>query len=427
MLDIKWLKENKEAYKKDLKKRNQEFKIEWVDRIILFYDEIINLKKKDDELRHLRNKYTEEIKQRVKQGNKQEIEDIRKKVREINKEIEDLEKKLDDLKEEYNYKMDRLPLMTHSSVPVGKDDSENQVVRSFMEKTKFDFKPRDHIELYEMNDLADIERAAKVAGARFYYLKKDLVKLEFALIQYALDVLSKEGFELMTVPMVVKKKILYGTGFLPEGEDAIYTLKDDNYALIGTAEVALGGYHMNEVFNKKELPKWYAGYSSCFRTEAGSHGRDTKGFFRVHQFEKIEMFKYCLPENSWKEHEHLIAMAEKLFQGLKIPYRIVNVCTGDLGYVAKKYDLEVWLPGQDKYREAVSASNCLDYQARRLNIRYLDDDGKKKFVHTLNSTSLAIQRALIAIMENYQTKDGKIKIPDVLKKYIGDIDEISSK
>ena len=287
---------------------------------------------------------------------------------------------------------------------------------------KYDFPLLSHIELGEHLDLFDLERAAKVAGARFYYLKNDAVKLEFALISFAIDFLKKKGFTLMTTPMLIKKEVLEGAGFLPSGAEEVYKVEGEDKYLVGTSEQALCGYYSDETLLEKDLPVKICGYSSCFRTEAGSHGKDTKGIFRVHQFEKIEMFIFCHPDKSWEEHEKLINTAEEITQLLEIPYHVVNICTGDIGVVAaKKYDIEAWFPSQNAYREIVSCSNCTDYQARRTNIKYRKEEGTAPLgvVHTLNSTSIAVSRIIVAILENYQQKDKSIKIPKVLQKYFG--------
>ncbi len=298
----------------------------------------------------------------------------------------------------------------------GASDKENTVNRTVGEISKFSFKPLDHVELGEKLDLIDIERAGKISGSRFYFLKNELVQLEFALAQYAMEILTAEKFVPMITPVLLNREAMTGAGYLPAGEDEIYKTQDDLY-LVGTSEQPLAGYHSNEIIDGKNLPLRYAGFSSCFRREAGSHGKDVRGILRAHQFDKVEMFSFCLPENSEKEHEYLVSLEEKIVSGLGLPYQIVNICAGDLGSPAvKKYDVETWMPGQDQYRETHSCSNCTDFQARRLNIRYRDKDGKVAPLHTLNGTAIAIGRMLIAIMENGQQKDGSIKIPEILHK-----------
>jgi seryl-tRNA synthetase len=292
-------------------------------------------------------------------------------------------------------------------------------VRSWGKQPKFDFEIKNHIELGVDLDIIDIEAASKVSGARFYYLKNEAVLLEFALVNFVFDYLKKEGFTLIVPPVLIRRKVMEGAGFLPVGEGDIYKIENEDLYLVGTSEQSLAGLHMDSIINAEELPLYYAAFSPCFRTEAGSHGKDTKGIFRVHQFDKIEMFKFTEPEESWKEFERLIATAERIYQKLGLHYRVVNVCTAEMGTIAaKKYDIEVWLPAQQGYREVVSCSNCTDYQSRRLNIRCRVQTEKPRFVHTLNSTACAISRTIVSIMENYQQPDGSILIPNVLKPWL---------
>jgi seryl-tRNA synthetase len=314
----------------------------------------------------------------------------------------------------------------HATVPFGEDDTGNVEIRRWGEISNFKFKVKDHIDLALALDLVDLDRAAKVSGARFYYLKNELVQLNYALIKYALDFIVEKGFTLYQPPYLLKRKAISGAIALFDFEDVIYKIADEDLYLIGTSEHALLALHMDEILNGNDLPLKYAAISTCFRKEAGSHGRDTKGIFRVHQFEKIEQFIFSNPEDSWAEHQRLITNAEEFFRQLKLPYRIVNVCSGDLGIMAaKKYDLEAWLPGQNMYREMVSCSNCTTYQAVRAKIRYRDkSNDPTDYVHTLNSTLVATERTLIAIMENYQQEDGSINIPDVLVPYMKGISEI---
>ncbi len=415
MLDIKLFRETPDIVRNNLIKRGKEELLKDVDKIIKLDNEIRKKITKLNELRHEKNKITKEI-------GKTKDKRLIKKVKEINEEIEKLEGKIKKKSEKLNTLMLLMPNILHDSVPKGKDDSENVTVRTFGEKPKFNFKPRNHMELCELNDWYDVKRAAKTSGARFYYLKNELVELELALFRYGIDYLRRRGFTVMDTPYMTRERFFYGTGYLPFERDALYKIEGEDLYLIGTAEVALAGYHADETLLESELPKKYGGISPCFRTEAGSHGKDTKGIFRVHQFNKIEMFIYSKPEDSWKLHEELIKTAEKFWQSLGIPYRVVNICTGDIGNVAsKKYDIEAWLPGQNKYREVVSCSNVTDFQARRLNIKYREEEGKppKGYVHMLNSTLVTNARGIIAIIENYQTKDGRVVVPKVLRKYIG--------
>ena len=353
-----------------------------------------------------------------------EAKKIKTKIREIEPELEKLEKEFQEL-------MLKIPNPPLNDVPVGKDERDNIVLREFGERPKFKFKPRDYLEIAEKLDLIDVKRAGKVSGTRFGFLKREAVLLEFALIKLAFDALTKQGFIPVIPPVMLKPEMAKGMGY-PEqfnGEEAYY-LNKDNLFLVGTSEQSVGTMHSGEVFEEKELPKRYVSFSTCFRREAGSYGKDTKGIFRVHQFDKVEMFSFCQPETSQKEHQFFLEMEEKLMQALKIPYRVVQICTGDLGFpVVSKYDIEAWLLSENRYRETHSTSNCTDFQARRLNIRYRDKSphqnkfgtgqaGKLNFVHTVNGTAFAIGRILIAIIENYQQKDGTIKIPEILRKYL---------
>ncbi|MEM3396134.1 MAG: serine--tRNA ligase [Thermoplasmata archaeon] len=409
MLDIKLIREKPEYVKERLAARCKDYPLE---QLLSVDKEWRELTSKVGKLRAEKNKMARLISK--SEDKAKAIAEVEK----INQEIEQCEAKLAELDTERTKILAVLPNLPHETVPVGPDEKSNVVVREWGSIPNFKFKPKDHIELGELHGLIDVERAGKVSGARFAYLKKELVFLEFAIVQFALNELVKEGFVPVLPPVLVREMALFGTGFLPTGREDVYKIEGEDLYLVGTAEVPLGAMHAEEILEKKELPKYYAGFSTCFRTEAGAHGRDTKGIFRVHQFDKIEMFKFVLPENSWEEHEKLLASAENLVRKLKLPYRVVNIASGELGpSAAKKYDIEVYLPGQGKYREMVSCSNCTDYQARRLNIRYRDVDGLK-FVHTLNSTALAIGRTIVAIMENYQTEDGTIEMPEVLKPYL---------
>jgi seryl-tRNA synthetase len=349
-------------------------------------------------------------------------------MQEIPERIKRLETRAEGLKADSDKIMLGLPNILHESVPDGNGEGGNKVVRTVGKPKALKFKARDHIEIGEMCDLFDIERAAKVSGARFYYLKNEAVQLEFAIIQYVLNHLAKKGFQLFVTPALIREEVMEGAGFLPAGRDDIYKIEGEKLYLVGTSEQALAGLHMDEILEKSKLPLRYCGFSSCFRTEAGAHGRDTKGIFRVHQFDKVEMFIFCKPEESWKEHELLLKTAEEIYQGLEIPYRIVNICTGEMGVVAaKKYDIEAWLPGQGAYREVVSCSNCTDYQARRLKIRCRQNPGDPtEIAHTLNSTASAVGRTIVAILENCQNEDGSVTIPKALKPYIS-IDKILPK
>ncbi len=416
MIDLNLIRQSPEKVVENLKRR-QDFDVNLIYEVRDLDKEWRSLKSRVDALRHEKNTESLKINQLKKEGKL--IDEQVKKVREINKKLVELEKKANEIRSLLDEKLLLIPNLLADDVPVGEDDTENVVVRAYGNKPQFDFPVKDHIDIVLENDLAEWDTAAEIAGSRFYFLKNELVELHLALVNFVLKKLKDKGFDMFVTPDCAREKCFIGTGFLPYGRDDLYKIEGEDLYLVGTAEVVLAGRYMDKVIEKKDLPVKTCGVSHCFRTEAGSHGRDTKGIFRVHQFEKIEMFIFSLPEESYKLHEFMIGIAEEIFKDLGIHYRIVNICTGDLGPVAaKKYDLEAWLPGQGKYREMVSCSNCTDYQARRLNIKY-QDDGKLKFVHTLNSTAVALPRALIAILENYQTEDSNVRIPDVLKPFIG--------
>jgi seryl-tRNA synthetase len=342
-------------------------------------------------------------------------------MRELDKNSDRLNGNLKEREEEFNKLMLQIPNLPFDDVPVGKDEKENVVLREWGKRPKFDFQPKDYLEIAEKLDLIDIKRAAKVSGTRFYYLKNEAALLEFAIVNFVFENLLKEKFIPIIPPVILKEEMMRGMGYLEQlDREEAYFLEKDNLCLVGTAEQSIGVMHAGEIFNEKELPKRYLGFSTCFRREAGSYGKDTKGIFRVHQFDKIEMFALSKADDAKKEHQFFLSLEEKLMQKLKIPYRVVQICTGDLGFpVAAKYDIEAWLPSENRYRETHSTSNCTNFQSRRLNIRYRDKSGKLDFVHAINGTALAIGRTLIAIIENYQQKDDSIKVPDVLQKYMG--------
>jgi len=316
------------------------------------------------------------------------------------------------------YEIPNLPL---DMVPVGKGEEENKEIRKWGEPRKFDFKPKDHLELGKSLGILDFETGTKVAGNKFYFLYGDGARLELALVQYVFDLLSKEGFLPVITPDLAKSRYYLGTGYLPKGEEAqTYKIEGEDLGLIATAEVTLAGKHADEIISEDKLPIKYIGYSHCFRQEAGAYGKYSKGLYRVHQFTKAEMFIYCKPEESDKFHEYILKMEEKIYQDLGLPYRVLEMCTGDLGAMAaRKFDIEVWMPERNGYGEVTSASNCTDYQARNLNIKYKAKDGTKKFVHMINGSAIASSRTPLAIMENYQNEDGSITIPKVLQKWMG--------
>ena len=423
MLDINLIRDNPEIVEKDLRKRGDSEKLKWLKEIKELDAKWRQWKFDLQKIQHLKNDMSKEIaklKKEKKDASKvlKCMRDLPDKEKVYNSDIEIVRKKIDD------YLM-RMPNTLHESVPVGKDDSENKLVRQWGKKTAFDFEPKSHVDLLSSLDIGDAERAAKVAGARFYYLKGDLVMLDLALEKFALDMLREKGFTPIFPPFMMNKKAYEGVTDLGDFQNVMYKIEGEDLYLIATSEHPLTAMHMDETIDPDRLPLKYAGISTCFRKEAGAHGKDTKGIFRVHQFNKVEQIVMCGPEDSWKIHAEMIKNAEELFQKLGLAYRVVSICTGDIGTVAaKKYDLEVWMPVQNCYREAVSCSNCTDYQARRLNIRYGKEGGKKEFLHTLNSTAIATGRAIVAIMENFQDKDGNIEIPKALQPYMNGLKKI---
>ncbi|MHA2275442.1 MAG: serine--tRNA ligase [Candidatus Kariarchaeaceae archaeon] len=404
--------------KANLSKRQDTKLLEYVDEYVSVDVEWRDLKKNSESLRKKRNESSKLIRTLEGEEKQSAIADMQS----TKSDLDTVESNLKQIEERRQWLLDRIPNLLHDSVPYGVDDSENQVIRTWGEKTEFNFTPRDHHELLELLDIVEIERARKTSGARFYFLKNEGVILELAILRYGLDLLRKKGVNVFSTPTMVRKEMLYGTGFLPLGDEDIYKIEGENLSLIGTSEVTLGGMHSDEVFLEEDLPTRYAGVSNCYRTEASAATKDDKGIFRVHEFKKVEMFSFTHPNISWDEQERMIGIAEEVFQGLEMPFQVVNICTGDIGGVAaRKYDIEVWMPGQQRYREVVSASNCTDYQARRLNIKYRGKEGSKPigFIHTLNSTAITTTRPMVAILENYQQEDGTVLIPKVLQKYTG--------
>ena len=424
MLDIKLVREHPEAVRDNLRRRGVPEKVADLDRLLGLDVKWRELLAEAETLRKSRNEITAEIAQARKKG-KDPVE-LMKKATAMPEQIKKIEAQAGEFRQEAEKTLLNIPNMVHESVPFGKDDNDNQEVKRWGRIRSFEFKPLDHIDLGLKNGLIDVERAAYVAGARFYYLRADLVRLNYALIQYGLDFMRKKGFQLYQPPYLLRRDVVAGAVALSDFEDTIYRIENEDLYLLATSEHALLGFHKDDIIEADKLPLRYAAISPCFRKEAGAHGRDTKGIFRTHQFEKVEQFIFSLPEDSWNHHEGLLANLEEFWQTLRIPYRIVNVCTGDLGTVAaKKYDLEAWLPGQGKYREMASCSNCTAYQAVRSKIRYREKTNMPtKPVHTLNSTLVATERAIIAIMENMQRADGAFEIPKVLQPYMGGHDII---
>lgn len=426
MLDIKLLRENPDVVKADLTKRERDPAI--VDAL-LDQDRIWrDGQQKLNDLRAERNKAAQAISDAKKAGD--DASDAIANMGKVSGTIKALEKEVDDAESERDRILRSLPNIMHESVPVGDDDTGNVLVRDWGGQPTHDFEAVSHVDLLESLDAADLDRAARAAGSRFVYLKNDLVMLGRALEFYALQKLQAKGFSPVEPPYMLRREAVEGAVDLSDFEDVIYRVeagagagKDDapELFLIATSEHPLAALHMGEILDAKALPIKYAGVSACFRKEAGAHGKDQKGIFRVHQFSKVEQFVYCTPEDSWDIHEQLIANAEEIYQDLGIPHRVVVICTGDLGTVAaKKYDIEAWMPVQGAYREVVSCSNCTDYQARRYNTRTRSNPGEPTaFVHTLNSTAIAVQRTLVAILENFQQADGSVVIPEPLRPFLG--------
>ena len=415
MLDMKMIRENPENIRKMLKDRAVQFDI----------DLLLELDKKrremiisTDDLRKKKNDMSVKISEAKKTSN--EIAPLIQEMQLVSQELAKLEEVQHKTESEYSKLALTIPNVLHKSVPCG-DDSANKEIRKWGTVPQFNFEVKDHIDISENLNLLELERAAKTAGARFYYLMGDLVKLNQSLIQFGLDFLSEKEYTMSQPPYMINRKAMEGAVILDDFEDVIYKIEDQDLYLIGTSEHAMVSMFADEILDGNSLPARYAAISPCFRKEAGAHGKDQKGIFRVHQFEKIEQFVFSKPEDSWNEHENMIAITEEFFQKLEIPHKVVLLSSGDMGKIsAKTYDLEVWMAGQNAYREVVSCSNCLDYQSRRLKIRFRDKTNEDtKYIHTLNSTLVATERTMVAILENFQTKDGHVNIPNVLQKYMG--------
>jgi len=416
MLDPKIIKDSPQIIRDMLKARNVKFDL----------DELIDVDQKrrefilkTDELRKKKNQVALEISQKKKAG--QDASSILDEMKNISTELTKLEVFQVEIEKKYSSLALTIPNLIHESVPIGNDETTNREIKKWGKIPEFNFKINDHIDISENLDLVDLERAAKVAGARFYYLKNDLVRLNQSLIHYALDFLAGKKYSLIQPPYMINRQSMEGAIIADDFEEVIYKIENEDLYMIGTSEHAMAAMHSDEIIEGKDLPLRYAGVSPCFRKEAGAHGRDQKGIFRVHQFDKIEQFVFARPEESWKEHERMLSVAEEFYQNLEIPYKVVLLSSGDMGKVsAKTYDIEAWMAGQNAYREIVSCSNCLDYQARRLKIRFREKTNEEtRYLHTLNSTLIATSRVLVSIMENFQTKDGHITIPKVLQKYMG--------
>ena len=423
MIDYRELRARRDEIAKNIADRNM--KVD-VDEAIALQDRRSDLMKTAEELRAARNTNAARMKGKMDDEARRiliaEGRDIKDRIAAVESELEEIDKAFMTI-------VRQIPNYAHPKAPVGKEDKDNTAIKYVGKPPVFGFKALDHVQLGEKLDLIDFETGTKVSGPKFYYLKNEAVLLQMALENYAMNIVVKHGFTPMITPDVAKEEILEGIGFNPRGaESNIYTVEGTGTALVGTAEITLGGYYSGETLDKSALPIKMTGLSHCFRREAGAAGQFSKGLYRVHQFSKLEMFIICLPEDSEAFHDELLAIEEEIFSGLGLAYRVVDTCTGDLGAPAyRKFDIEAWMPGRGEageYGEVTSTSNCTDYQSRNLNVRFKDDDGKSKFVHMLNGTAVALSRALVAVLENYQREDGSIAIPEVLVPYMGGRTEI---
>ncbi|MCQ2397844.1 MAG: serine--tRNA ligase [Sphaerochaetaceae bacterium] len=424
MIDYRELKTRHDEIAKNIADRNMKIDL---DRTIALMERRSFLMHEVEDLRTKRNTNAAQMKGKMEDSVRQALI---AEGRELKDRIASSESELEDVDSEFKMLLKQIPNYSHPDVPVGKEDKDSTAVKYVGKPPVFGFKPLDHVQLCEKLHILDFDTATKVSGPKFYYLMNEGVLLQMALERYALDIVMKHGFTPLITPDIAKEEVLEGIGFNPRGEESnIYTVEGTGTALVGTAEITLGGYNMNHVFDRNELPVKMAGLSHCFRREAGGAGQYSKGLYRVHQFSKLEMFVFCLPEQSEEIHNSLLAIEEEIFGGLGLAYRVIDTCTGDLGAPAyRKFDIEAWMPGRGEngeYGEVTSTSNCTDYQARGLNVKYKDDNGTA-YVHMLNGTAVAVSRAMVAILENFQQEDGSVRIPQVLVPYMG-ISEIKAK
>ena len=415
MLDLKFIRENAQAVEENCKNRGVEadvgLVVELADRRSVLIQELNELKQRQNQMaKSIGGERDEEARGRL-------IEESRAMKERLPAKEEELQEVEGTLREEQL----KIPNMTHPDSPIGRDDTENVEIRRWGGIPDFSFDPKDHVEIGEALGIIDFDAGAKTTGSKFYFLRGDAVLLELGLIRYAMDILIERGYQPTTTPDLARDRMLVGTGYIPRGpETQIYSVDDSDLSLIATAEIPLAGQHAEEIIDGSDLPLRYAGLSHCFRTEAGSHGRASRGLYRVHQFTKVEMFAFTTPEGSEAVHDEMVEIEERIFQGLGLPYRVVDICTGDLGGAAyRKFDLEAWMPGRDDFGEVTSTSNTTDYQARRLAVRYREDGNRPQLLHTLNGTALAISRALISLLEIYQQQDGSVILPEALVPYVG--------
>ncbi|CAN5125689.1 serine--tRNA ligase [soil metagenome] len=415
MLDLKFIRENPEAVAENCKNRGVDAD---VDLVVGLAGERSELMQEWNELRQGQNEMAKSV---GKERDPDKREGLIAESRRMKEQIPEMEVQLAAVEGRLREEMLKIPNMTHPDSPIGRDDAENVEIRRNGEPPALGFEPKDHVELGESLGIIDFEAGTKVAGSKFYFLRGDAVLLELGLVRYALDKLIAHGYEPTITPDLALDEALVGTGFIPRGpETQIYSIEDSDLSLVATAEITLAGSLAGDILEAEDLPVRLAGLSHCFRTEAGSHGRASRGLYRVHQFTKVEMFGFTTPEHSEAMHEEMVGIEEEIFQGLGLPYRVVDICTGDLGGAAyRKYDLEAWMPGRNAYGEVTSTSNTTDYQARRLQIRYRKNGGRPQLLHTLNGTAIAVSRALIPLLENYQQQDGSILVPEALVPYVG--------
>ena len=415
MLDLKYIRENAEAVQENSRNRGVDADVGLVVELADLRSALIQ------ELNELRQRQNQMARSIGKEQDPESRDRLIAESRAMKDRIPEKEADLSEVEQRMREELLKIPNMTHPDAPIGKDDSENLEIRRWGEIPGFDFDARDHVELGESLGIIDFDAGAKVAGSKFYFLRGDAVLLELGLVRYAMDILTQRGYQPAITPDLARDEMLVGTGFIPRGpETQIYSVEDSDLSLIATSEIPLAGSLADEIVDENELPIRLAGLSHCFRTEAGSHGRASRGLYRVHQFTKVEMFAFTTPEQSEELHAEMLDIEERIFQGLGLPYRVVDICTGDLGGAAyRKFDLEAWMPGRNDYGEVTSTSNTTDYQARRLRIRYRRDGGRPQLLHTLNGTAIAVSRALIALLEHYQQEDGSILLPEVLVPYVG--------
>jgi seryl-tRNA synthetase len=415
MLDLKYIRDNVKAVEENCKNRGVEAD---VGLVVELADRRSALIQESNELKQRQNQLAKSIGRERDEGTRARLIEESRAMKER---LPSKEAELHEVEERLREEQLKIPNMTHPDSPIGKDDTENVEIRRWGEIPDFPFEPKDHVELGDALGIIDFDAGAKTTGSKFYFLRGDAVLLELGLIRYALDIIMEGGYQPTITPDLARDQMLVGTGFIPRGpETQIYSVEGSDLSMIATAEITLAGQHTDDIIEERDLPLRYAGLSHCFRTEAGSHGRASRGLYRVHQFTKVEMFAFTTPEGSEEIHDEMVGIEERIFQGLGLPYRVVDICTGDLGGAAyRKYDLEAWMPGRSEFGEVTSTSNTTDYQARRLAIRYRKEGGRPQLLHTLNGTAIAMSRALVSLLEIYQQQDGTVVLPEALVPYVG--------